>query len=58
MNNSVFEKTVENLRERINVKLINNAKDYVRFASKPNFVSQEISSKAFAAVCIMKLNNY
>ena len=44
MNNSVFAKTMENLRKRISVKLINNAKDYVRYISKPSFVSQKIFS--------------
>ena len=39
MNNSVFGKTMENLRKRISVKLINNSKGYVICVSKPNFIS-------------------
>ena len=35
---------MENIRKRINVKLINNSKDYLRHVSKPNFVSQKIFS--------------
>ena len=41
---------MENLRKRICVELINNAKDYVRCVSSPNFVSQKIFSKNFVAV--------
>ena len=41
MNNSVFGKTMENLRKRISVKLVNNAKDYVRYVSKPSFCFTE-----------------
>ena len=50
MNNSVFGKTVENLRKRINVKLVNNAKDYVKCIRKPTFVSQKIFNKNFVAI--------
>ena len=50
MNNSVFGKTMEILRKRISVKLINNSKDYVRCISKPNFISQKIFSKTFFAI--------
>ena len=50
MNNSVFGKTMENLRKRINVKLVNNAKDYVRSISKPSFVSQKMFNKHFVAI--------
>ena len=38
---------MENLRKRINAKLINNSKDYTRYVSKPNFISQKILSKSF-----------
>ena len=50
MNNSVFGKTMENLRKRISVKLVNNAKDYVRCISKPSFISVKILGKSFFAV--------
>ena len=50
INNSVFGKTMGNLRKRISVKLVNNAKDYVRSISKPSFVSQKIFSKNSVAI--------
>ena len=50
MNNSVFGKTLENLRKRMSIKLINNAKDYVKCISKPSFVSQKIFRRNFVAI--------
>ena len=50
MVNSVFRKTMENLRKRINVKLVNNVKDYVKYTSKPSFVSQKTLDKNFVAI--------
>ena len=50
MNNSVFGKTMENLRKRVSVELINNAKDYVKCISKPSFISQKIFSENFVAI--------
>ena len=52
--NIVYRKTMENQRKRITLKLIKNAKDYVRCVSKPNFVSQKIFSKNFIAVLQVK----
>ena len=41
---------MKNLRKRINIRLIDNAKDYVKCVSKPNFISQKICSKNFVAI--------
>ena len=40
---------MENLRIRVKVRLVNNAKDYKKYVSKPSFVSQKIFSKKFVA---------
>ena len=50
MVNSIYGKTAENIRKRINVRLINTAKDYVRCVSKPDFISQKIFSKNCVAI--------
>ena len=35
MINCVFKKTMENLRKRVNVRLVNNAKDFLKYTSRP-----------------------
>ena len=37
MINSVYGKTMENLRKRINKKLVNNASDFLKRTSKPSY---------------------
>ena len=44
-----FVKTMGNLRKRISVKLINNAKYFVKCIRKPRFILQKIFSKNFVA---------
>ena len=41
---------MENIRKRINIKLINDSKEYIKCVSKLNFVSQKIFDKNFIAV--------
>ena len=50
MINSVYGKTMEKLRKRINDRLTDNAKDYVKCVSKPTFVSQKIFSENLVAI--------
>ena len=42
MNNSTFGKTMENLRKRVNVRLVNNAEDYKNYISKPSLAKTSI----------------
>ena len=39
INNSVFLKTMENIRRHRNTKLVNNREDYLKSVMKPNFKS-------------------
>ena len=39
MNNSVFRKTIENIRKRQNVLLLDNREQAIKLSSKPNFES-------------------
>ena len=48
--NSVYGKTMENLRKRINVRLINNANDFLRYTSKPTYVTHKLFDKNYAAI--------
>ena len=48
--NSVYDKTMENLRQRINVRLINNEKDFLKYTSRPTHITHKIFGKNYAAI--------
>ena len=49
LNNYIYGKSIENIRKRMHVKLINDKKVYQRWVNKPNFISQKIFDKNFVA---------
>ena len=50
MNNSVFGKTMENLRKRYSIQLINNQNDLLKYVAKPTFISSKIFNEKLVAI--------
>ena len=50
MFNSVYGKTMENLRKRINVRLVNNEKDFLKYTSRRTHITHKIFDKDYAAI--------
>ena len=50
MTNSVYGKTIEHLPKRINVKLVNNHKDFLKYTSRPTHITHKIFGKNYAAI--------
>jgi hypothetical protein len=55
MNNAVFGKTIENVRKRQNVKLVNDGRKFRRLTSRPNFKSFKIFNEDLVAVHSTKI---
>ena len=41
---------MENLRKRINVRLINNAEDFLKCTNKPTYITRKFFGKDYAAI--------
>ena len=46
---------MENLRSRIDVRLENNEKDYLKCSSKPSYMSHKIFDNNLVAICKSKV---
>ena len=58
MNNSVFGKTIENIRKRQNIHLIDNRKKAVKLSSRPNFDRCTIFDRNLIAIHMLKTEVY
>ena len=54
MNNSVFGKTMENIRNRVNVKLVDAGEQFKKLAAKPNYSSRKIFNENLVSVHMKK----
>ena len=50
MNNSVYGKTMENIRKRVDVRLVTNEKKLLKWTSRPTYVSCKIFNEDLVAV--------
>ena len=50
MINSVYGKAMKILRKRTNVRLVNNEKDFLKYTSRPTYITHKIFGKDYAAI--------
>ena len=55
MINSAYSKTMKNIRKRINVRLVNNEKDILKYTSRLTHITHKIFDKNFTALHEIKL---
>ena len=56
MNNSVYGKTVENLRKRIKIRIVKNSQDFIKYKSRPTWVNWKEFEKNLAAIHEKKMS--
>ena len=50
MISSIYEKTMENLRKRINVRFVIRKKYFLKYTSRPTYVTHKLFNKTFAVI--------
>ena len=54
MNNSVFGKTMENIRNRVNIKLVDTGEQFKKLTAKPNYENRKIFNENLVSVHMKK----
>ena len=55
MNNSLYDKTMENLRKRIKIRVAKNENDITKYTSRPTYVNHSIYGKKLVAIYEKKI---
>ena len=50
MINSFYGEAMENLRKRINVRLVNNAEDFLKYTSKSTYITHKTFGEDYPAI--------
>ena len=58
MKNSNYGKTMENIRNRVDIKLATNKEKLLKYVSKPSFISSKIINENLVAIQKLKVDLY
>ena len=50
LNNAVYGKTMENMRKRIKIRVVKNAKDFIKYTSRPTCVNWKVFENNLAVI--------
>ena len=56
LNNAVYGKTMENLRKRIKIRVVKNAKDFIKYTSRPTCANWKVFENNLAAIHEKKIS--
>ena len=51
MDNAIYGKAKEGLKNKTDERLLSNKKDYLKWTSKPRYISQKIFNNNFVPIC-------
>ena len=55
MNNAAYGKTMENIKNTVHVRLVNNEKVYLKWTSKSSYITQKIFDNHLVAIHKIKI---
>ena len=50
LNNAVYDKTIENMRKRIKIRITTNEKDFLKYASRPTYIGHKKFGKNLVVI--------
>ena len=56
LNNAVYHKTMENMRKRIKIRVVKNAKDFIKYTSRPTCINWKVFENNLAAIHEKKIS--
>ena len=56
MNNTVYGKTMENMRKRVKLRVVKNSQDFIKYTSRPSCVNWKVFENNLAAIHEKKIS--
>ena len=56
LNNAVYGKTMENMRQRIKIRVVKNSQDFIKYTSRPTCVNWKVFENNLAAIHKKKIS--